>query len=90
MSDTPRVTAEGWRKVLTEQGRTALTLKIARAQSVLRNLDRKQAEMWARVELETQEEAEAAWQADVEAKVLWAVHGLDIGAASAQIEADLF
>jgi hypothetical protein len=75
---TPAPDEQRWRTVLYEQARTAHALKVARAEAVLRNLAHRQAEMYARVELETRTEAEAAWRADVEAKTLWGAHSAHV------------
>lgn len=64
-----------WRLVLSAQAKTAHAHKLARAAAVRRHIDLKAAEMWALVEQETADTAEAAWVADVEAKVMWAVYG---------------
>lgn len=69
-----RPTEEMWHIILTAQAQTAHVHKLARAEAVRRHIDLKAPEMWALVELETQDTAEAAWRADVDAKVLWAVH----------------
>ncbi len=67
--------AATFRRVLTDQAGTAHALKLARARLVLDATERgtKAAEMWASIDLATAELAEAAWRAEVEAKVLWAV-----------------
>ena len=71
------------RAILTAQATTALQLKQARAKLVIRCVREgvKSHEMWARVDLDTADLAERAALADVEAKVLWLLHGHAIGPA---------
>lgn len=64
------------RRILAAQARTAHTLRIARARSVLKHADvRKQSRLWALVALDTIDETVAAAEADVEARVMLLAHG---------------
>lgn len=71
------------RKVLSEQVRTELAHQLARAAAVIRHIDEKPPLMWALVAQETEEEARAAGEAAVEAKLLWYLRGVPEPGASA-------
>lgn len=66
------------RSILTKQAETAHDLRQARATEFMRLLraGNKTTEAWQMVELATEKEARAAWEADVDAKVLWMCRGL--------------
>jgi hypothetical protein len=65
------------RAILTAQAATAHALKLARARLVVDYCaaGMKATELWAHVDLDTAELAEHSARAEIEAKVLWALHG---------------
>lgn len=76
------------RAVFVAQAEAALALKRARAHAVIACVEAgmKEPELWAKVELETEAEAEEALYADALAKVLWAMVVKELGITRAMHE----